>query len=95
MPVQKDLPYLSAINHQLSVMEESGVLNRLRDKWLHAREYTVDYVCQNVNGNSELPGYEIVEWRNVLDIFWALLAGIGCCALVAIIEKLISYSISR
>ena len=88
MPVQKGFPYLHALNHQLSLMKESGVLNKLRDEWLHAREYTMEFVCQSQNVDTS--GYETVEWRNVIDLFWLLLAGIFSCCVVLLLEKLLS-----
>ena len=91
MPVQKGFPYLKAFNHQLSLMEESGILNRLRNKWLHARELTVEHICQDtIESNEETSGYEIVKWRNVIDLFWLLLVGMAGCVVVAFLEQMAS-----
>ena len=92
MPVQKDFPYLKAINHHLSSMEETGVLTKLRNKWLHARELTKEHICQNAKtGNQDTSGYDNVEWGNVIDLFWLLLFGIAGCAIVAALEKLTAF----
>ena len=66
MPVQMEFPYLKAINHHLSSMEETGLLTKLRNKWLHTRELTKEHICQNAKtGNKDMSGYDTVEWGNV------------------------------
>ena len=92
MPVQMEFPYLKAINHHLSSMEETGLLTKLRNKWLHTRELTKEHICQNAKtGNEDMSGYDTVEWGNVIDLFWLLLFGITCCAIVAALEKLTAF----
>ena len=80
--MQKDFAYRGAFEYQLIKLEESGTLSRLREIWIHAREYSVDHLCMRTEADTKSGTHDQVVLKNVIEIFWLLLGGVAACAVV-------------
>ena len=88
--MQKDFKYQNAFVTQLAKFEESGVMSRLRNKWMHTTKLSYEHTCQRLLGPTDGAHHHQVEWDNVQAIFWLLLAGVVGCILTFCVEFCVS-----
>ena len=81
--MRRDFPYYDLFNNRIIQLEETGTLSRLRQKWIHNRQNSLDHIC----GQKSQSNQQQVSWKNVTDIFWLLCGGILFCIVVFIFEQ--------
>lgn len=84
-PARKGWPLVEAINYHLTKFEESGLLWRLRNKWVEPVDKSYDYTC-NSEETSELEG---IEFSDVMEMFRLLGVGLAAGLAAFAAEKLL------
>ena len=82
-PARKDFPYLEAFNYHIGKMKETGLLEKLKSKWIYPVELSQEYMC--LDPYSDEP--EGVDFTSVDILFYFLISGCASSLIVLLMEK--------
>ena len=85
MPFKLSFPYAEAFDYKLGKMFESGVIERLKNRWLYPMDKSKEYVCSS-RQNQALKG---VQFSKVSDGFLLLSVGAMLGFLIFVSERLL------